>query len=256
MISAVVLSKNEEDNIVDCVKSLSFCNEIIIVDDYSSDRTIEVVKKLRNPKTVIIQRSLDKDFSSQRNFGLSKTKGDWALFVDADERISDALAFEISNAVHQLTDQELSKFSGFYIKRNDYMWGKQLKFGETGGIRLLRLAKKDAGEWEGKVHEKWKVKGNIGTLKNPLIHFPHKTLQDFLKEINFYTSIRANELSKKNRTSSFLSILVYPVGKFLINYIVRRGFLDGIDGLIIAIMMSFHSFLVRGKLWLLGRYDE
>lgn len=247
MISAVILTKNEEENISDCIKSLSWCDEVVVVDDNSKDKTIEIAKIL-NAKTYT--RSIDNDFSSQRNFGLSKTKGDFVLFIDADERVSDALAFEISNIAHQITDQTLSAYNGFYIKRNDFMWGRQLKFGETGRIRFLRLAKKNSGRWEGKVHEKWKVKGNIGKLKNPLLHFPHKTLQEFLKEINFYTTIRAEELYKKGKKADFTSVLMYPSGKFILNYFLRRGFLDGVPGLIVALTMSFHSFLVRGKLWL------
>jgi len=150
----------------------------------------------------------------------------------------------------QLVDQNINNFSGFYMKRNDYMWGKQLKYGETGNIRLLRLAKKDAGLWQGMAHEKWQVKGAIGKLVNPISHYPHKDLAEFLVEINFYTDIRAKELKLKNARVSSLSILLYPIGKFLFNFFIKRGFMDGIRGLIFAITMSLHSFLVRGKLWL------
>lgn len=250
MISTVILTKNEEANIVDCIKSVSWCDEVIVVDDNSEDRTVELARKL-NAK--IYLHPIDNDFSSQRNFGLSKAKGDFVLFLDADERVSDALAFEISNIANQITDQALGKNCGFYIKRSDFMWGRQLKFGEAGGIRLLRLAKKNAGKWVGKVHEKWNVKGYVGKLKNPIIHFPHKTLQEFLREINYYTTIRAEELFKKGSHTNFISVLVYPLGKFILNYFLKRGFLDGIAGLVVAITMSFHSFLVRGKLWLLSK---
>ena len=253
MISAVILTKNEEKNISDCIKSVSWCDEVIVIDDNSEDRTVDLAKKI-NAKIYV--HSFDNDFSIQRNFGLSKAKGDWVLFVDADERVSDALAFEISNIANQITDQRLGGFSGFYIKRNDFMWGRQLRFGETGGIKLLRLAKKNTGRWQGKVHENWKVKGNIGVLKNPIMHFPHRTFQEFLKEINFYTTIRADELYKKGSYANFISIVAYPLGKFILNYSLRRGFLDGVPGLIVAVSMSFHSFLVRGKLWLLCRKDE
>lgn len=253
MISAVILTKNEEANISDCIKSVSWCDEVIVVDDNSEDRTVELAKKLN---ANVYVHSINNDFSTQRNFGLSKANGEWVLFVDADERVSDALAFEISNIAHQITDQSLSKYSGFYVKRSDFMWGRKLRFGETGKVVLLRIAKKNSGRWEGKVHENWEVKGHLGKLKNPIIHFPHKTLQEFLKEINFYTTIRAEELYKKDGKANFISVLMYPLGKFILNCILRRGFLDGIPGLIVALTMSFHSFLVRGKLWLLGIKHE
>lgn len=131
------------------------------------------------------------------------------------------------------------------------MWGKELRYGEMGNIKLLRLAKKNAGEWKGKVHEKWFVEGKIAQLQNPLTHFPHQSMTEFLQEINFYTGLRAKELYERGIKVPWWSIIVYPKGKFLINYFIKRGFLDGLEGFIFAIMMSFHSFLVRGKLWLL-----
>lgn len=130
------------------------------------------------------------------------------------------------------------------------MWGKELKYGETGNISLLRFARKDAGVWEGMVHEKWNIKGLIGKLKNPLRHYPHQTVSEFLKAVNIYSNVRAEELRIKNKKAFFWSIITYPLGKFFLNYLLKRGFLDGIQGFIFAVFMSLHSFLVRGKLWI------
>ena len=246
MISAIILTKNEEQNIEKCIQSVKWCDEIIIIDDGSQDTTIEIAKKY---KTTIYTHPLNNNFASQRNFGISKAKNEWILFVDSDEIVTDALAFEISNAIG-LKDQNLKNFNGFYIKRSDFMWGKQLKYGETGNIKLLRLGKKGFGLWKGMAHEKWQIEGSVGKLMNPLLHFPHKNISEFLKEINFYTDIRARELKNKNTKSFFWSIILYPFGKFILNYFIRRGFMDGTRGLVFAILMSFHSFLVRGKLWL------
>lgn len=165
--------------------------------------------------------------------------------MDSDERVPAELKEEI-NAI--IINPE-SNTEGYYVKRIDYMWGKQLKHGETSNISFLRLAKRGAGSWVGKVHEKWIIDGKIGELESPLLHFPHPTVNDFLKEINYYSTLRANELYENKVNVSFLSILVYPKAKFFLNYFLKLGFLDGMEGLIFAIMMSFHSFLVRGKLW-------
>ena len=246
MISAIILTKNEEQNIEKCIQSVRWCDEIIVIDDNSTDKTIENAKKYN---TTIYQRSLNNNFASTRNFGISKAKNEWILFVDSDEIVTDALAFEMSNAIG-LKDQNLKNFNGFYIKRSDFMWGKQLKYGETGNIKSLRLGKKGFGIWEGMVHEKWQIEGNVGKLINPLLHFPHKNISEFLKEVNFYTDIRARELKSKNTKVYFWSILLYPLGKFVLNYFIKRGFMDRTRGLVFAIIMSFHSFLVRGKLWL------
>ncbi len=250
MISVVVLSKNEEENISDCLETVSWCDELIIIDDNSEDRTLEVAQNI-NPKLKIYKRSLDGDFSAQRNFGLSKAKGDWIFFVDADERVSVNLKNEIVYLIS--THDRAIKLNGYFIKRRDIMWSKELKHGETGNIKLLRLARKGVGGWQGKVHEEWKIRGETGNLENPIYHYPHQTISEFLKEINLYTDIRSKELFKTGINVYWSSIILYPLAKFGLNYFLRQGFQDFLPGLIFATLMSFHSFLVRGKLWLLWR---
>src|SRR5688572_22993760 len=112
MISAIVITKNEEKNIKECLESISWCDEIIIVDDNSTDRTIAIAERT---KAKVFKRSLNNDFSGQRNFGLEKTKGNWVLFVDADERVTPALWYEIM----QHTNNSIGKIDGFYVKRTD-----------------------------------------------------------------------------------------------------------------------------------------
>lgn len=243
LITAIVLAKNEEKHIAECIKSLSFCDEILVINDHSTDKTEEIINKLGNKRVKVISHSLNDDFSQSRNFGLEKAQNEWILFIDSDEQVSAPLAFEVSNVMND-------EYDGFYMKRFDFIWGKELKHGESG-IKLLRLAKKNSGRWIGKVHEKWKIKGKIGVLKNSIVHYPHQTTEEFLREINFYTDVRAKELYEKNIKVPWWSIVFYPISKFIQNFFLRRGFLDGVHGLVFAMMMSFHSFLVRGKLWLL-----
>lgn len=246
MISVVILTKNEEKNILDCLESVSWVDEVVIVDDNSIDRTVEVIKTY-SFKVKIFKNSLNGDFSFQRNFGLSKTTKDWVLFVDADERISKQLREEINDIL--IEEKNNPKNKGFYIPRRDIMWGKILKHGETGNIKILRLAKRDAGVWQGKVHEEWLIDGKVNDLEEEIIHYPHQTVGEFLQEINFYTTLRAKELFDQKVKVSVFDIIFYPKAKFLVNYFLKRGFLDGIEGLIVAILMSLHSFLVRAKLW-------
>lgn len=248
MITSIVLTKNEERNIVDSLKSLKWSDEIIVIDDYSRDKTVQIAKKMG---AKVIPHRLNLDFSRQRNFGLSKARGEWVLFIDADERVTKNLKTEIS---HLTTDSDRTKqLNGYFIRRIDFMWGKELKHGETGNIKLLRLAKRDSGKWEGKVHEEWKIDGKVGQLKNSLYHYPHQSIAKFLQEINFYTDLRAKELYDQKVHASWITIIAYPLGKFLLNYLVKKGFLDKTQGLCIAIIMSFHSFLVRSKLWSMNK---
>lgn len=245
MVSAVVLTKNEEKNIRECLETLKWCDEIVVVDDYSDDKTVEIAKK---HEAKIFKRRLNNDFASQRNFGLSKAKGDWVLFIDADERVTEVLASEIKNQ----KSKSKRDVDGFFVRRVDLMWGKELKHGETN-VKLLRLAKKEVGKWRRRVHETWDIKGEVQTLANPLYHYPHKTLAEFLADIDRYSTIHAEENLKEGKRASLVKIILWPKLKFLQNYILKCGFLDGGAGFMSAMMMSLHSYLSWGKLWLLQR---
>jgi len=245
MLSVIILTKNEEKNIIDAIESVSFADEIIIVDDFSDDHTKEAAESLRNTKVKIFKRKLD-NFAAQRNYALKKAKEDWIFFLDADERVSPGLRGEIEQLM-----KDGSRKKGFFVKRTDVMLGKELKYGETSKVRLLRLAKRGSGMWHGKVHEKWEIKRDTGHLNFSLYHYPHPTIREFISEINKYTQIRAEELFKIKEPVSLLQIVTYPVGKFVQNYFFRQGYRDGTHGFVFAMMMSFHSFLVRSKLWLL-----
>ncbi len=240
-ISAVVLTKNSEKTVDVTLASLIWCDEIVVIDDNSTDNTRAVAKKYTSR---IFIHTLSEDFSSQRNYGLEKARQDWILFVDSDEVVDEALREEII-----LRIKSLSQVNGYYIKREDAMWGRKLSYGETKNMWLLRLAKKGSGVWQGKVHEEWKIIGEKGRLRNPLSHFPHPNVHDFLTSINKYSTIRAKELYEKKVGVSWIDVILYPKAKFFLNYILRQGYKDGIPGFLVAILMSFHSFLVRGKLW-------
>lgn len=188
------------------------------------------------------------DFASERNNLLSKVTTDWALFVDSDEIISPELELEIKSV---LKSPHSSYYSAYRIKRLDNFLGRSLKHGETGNASFVRLAKRDWGRWVGAVHEKWVGKGLVGTLKQPLLHTPHPTLSNFVVKINNYSTLAANERKKQGIKSSFIHILLYPIGKFALNYLVKLGFLDGVPGLIHSLMMSWHSFQTHTKNYLL-----
>lgn len=242
MITAVILAKNEENNLVDCLDSLMWASEIIVIDDESTDRTMELAKS-KNAK--VVRRALRQNFSKQRNYALTIAENEWVLFVDADERVSPELAQEILKVVSD------NKKDGYFIPREDKLFGKILKHGELSNKKFIRLGK--TGKWNGAVHEEWKINGKVGTLKNPLIHLPHQSLSEFISEINFYTTIRAEELYKQGIRSSWYSIILYTKGKFLYTYLIKLGFLDGLPGFVLSLIMSMHSFLVRSKLYLLSK---
>lgn len=240
-ITAIVLTHNDEERIVDCLENLSFCDELVIIDDKSTDRTVEICKQFTDK---VYTRALSNNFASQRNYALNFVTNEWVLFVDSDELVSKELSKEIISAMSS------SQVNGYYIKRIDKMWGKTMHFGEVGDVSLLRLARKKAGKWRGHVHETWKINGNTKMLTHPLIHVPHENVSEFLKEIDEYSTLRAKQLHEEGVKTNFFEIIAYPLAKFLRNYFFKKGYKDGVAGFIYAVMMSFHSFLARGKLYL------
>ena len=245
MISAVVLTKNEEKNIEKCLRTLKWCDEVVVIDDSSDDTTVQTAERLG---AKVFKRALENDFASQRNFALQQARLPWVLFIDADERVSSQLRAEIQRVI----SNPKPGVKGFYLRREDILWGKTLKHGETAAVKLLRLARKGAGEWQRKVDETWAIDGKTETLKNPITHYPHQTLAAFLESINFHSTLNAQVFYKEGRRTTFIDWFK-PPAKFIENWIFRLGFLDGMPGLIVALLMSFHSFLVRGKLYLIWK---
>lgn len=244
-ISAVILTKNEEKNLERCLRSIDFCDEIILIDDFSSDQTIKIANKF-NAK--VYERHLNNDFSNQRQFAFSKAGGEWILFVDADEEVTPELKKDIKYILSHGNEEIVA----YYIKRRDIWWGRELKFGETQKVRnigLIRLIKKNHGQWYGIVHETFKTEEATSCLSGFLNHYPHPALSDFINDVNRYSSLRAKELYDQGKKTNVCQIIFYPFFKFILNYIVYLGFLDGSPGFAYAFMMSFHSFLVRVKLY-------
>lgn len=240
-ISVIVLTHNDEDRIVDCLEQLDFADELIIVDDNSTDRTVDLAKGYTSK---IFQHPLDGNFASQRNFALDKAKGDWVLFVDSDEFITQKLKEEIIRALNK-------SHSAYFVKRTDVIWGQKILHGEAGKTKLVRFAKRNTGKWHGKVHEVWRVSGTKGEFESELLHSPHQSVSEFVSEIDSYSTLRAAELKEKGIKTSVVQIVLFPVGKFIVGYFVKGGYKDGLPGFLYALIMSFHSFLVRSKLYLL-----
>jgi len=242
-LSIVILTKNEEKNINNAIESASFANEILVIDDNSTDDTTAIAVKAG---AKVIRRKLNNNFSSQRNYGIQEAKGDWVLFLDADEIISRELRKEIDKAINN------NKNSVYYIKRRDIFWGRGLKYGELWNSYrkgFIRLVKKDSGLWKHPIHETYDYKGSFGRLDGFIDHYSHEGIKDFIEKVNIYSSIRAKELNNNGNTTNIFKVFIYPIGKFKANYLFKLGFLDGIPGFIYAFMMSLHSFLVRAKLY-------
>lgn len=246
-LSAIVLAHNSQEVISRCLESLAFCDEVIVIDDNSTDRTSHIAT---NAGARVIVHSLNNNFASQRNFGLSQAKSNWVLFIDADEIITPQLAQNIKSSIGQ------NSITGFYLRRSDVMWDKRLGYGDLRNVWLLRLGLKNSGTWVGQVHEVWRVAGATGKIEGELIHYPHHSISEFLTSLNWYSSLRAEELHQLQVGRSLVQVVFYPIFKFIYLWIFKLGFLDGTPGFIHAMLMGFYSFLVRGKLYLLPKHNK
>ncbi|MBI5356156.1 glycosyltransferase family 2 protein [Candidatus Collierbacteria bacterium] len=230
-LTVIILAKDDGVKLKKAVESVRFAGEVIVV-------------KEKFPVS---------DFSEVRNRALNQAKGEWVLFVDSDEEVSQKLKEEINNFINK--NYNNYNISGIYLKRRDRFLGKWLKYGETSNVKLLRLAKKGAGRWERPVHEVWKIKGTTGELRNLLKHYSHDSVEEMAEKLDRYSEMEAKwrlggigKLGKLGRLGIVIEMVLFPVGKFVQNYIFRLGFLDGMEGFIHAGMMSGHSFLVRVKI--------
>lgn len=244
-ISAVVISKNAENLIEDCFKSLKFCNEIVVIDSGSTDKTLEIAKRY-NTKIFEIQVS---DFSQMRNLGLQKAVNEWILYVDTDERVSSTLARNIKKATNS------TNFSAYRLKRKNFYFGNH----EWPYIeKLERLFKKDNLKgWFGKIHESSKVEGKIGALDGYLFHYTHRNLSSMVEKTIEWSKIEAEIRYKANHPK--MSWWRFPrvmTTAFLNSYIGQRGYKAGVIGLIESIYQSFSIFVTYARLWELQKKNE
>ncbi len=243
MLTAIVLTRNEEKHIQRCLQSLAFCDQIIVIDDGSNDQTASIVQKMG---ARFLSRKINGDFAAQRNSADNHVDHGWILHIDADEEVSTQLSREIQNVIAQ------NNYAALFIKRVDIFLGKQLRHGELAKAAqkgFLRLYKKGVGQWEGSVHERFVTSASTDQLMTPLIHYAHVSVSDFLQAINCYSTLRAHELKKKGMQTNIFQLLVYPPAKFIYTFFVKGGWMDGKEGFIYSFLMSFHSFLVRAKMY-------
>ncbi len=240
-ISLFIIVKNEEARLAKCIASArGLVNEVIVVDSYSKDKTVQIAKDLG---AQVFRRNFD-NFSKQKNFALSKVHGEWAINLDADESLSPQLKDEIRQAIKN------TKHSGFIIPRTNYFLGKHMKHSGLNKERVLRLVRADKAQYtDVLVHEELKVEGSLGQLKNPIRHFPYDSLDSYFQKFNHYTTLAARQMHKNGRKFNLFFVLITIPFEFLKRYILKLGILDGMRGFIWASFSAFYVFVKYMKLW-------
>ncbi len=240
-ISAIILTKNAEELIADCLDSVSFCDEIIVIDDNSTDRTVDLAKHMG----AHVFSDEAKSFAEKRNFGLKKAKGKWILYVDSDERISP----ELKTSIQDLVAKERSTVSAYRIKRKNFYFGNH----EWPYIeKLERLFKKTKlQEWYGDLHETAKVDGEIADIEDGfLFHYTHRDLTSMVEKTIKWSDVEADLRLKANHPKMsgwrFFRVMLTA---FYGSYIKQEGWRAGTAGLVESIYQSFSMFITYAKLW-------
>ena len=248
MVSVNIICKNEEQNIEDCLKSVLWADEIIVVDGESTDKTVEIARKFTDK--VYINKW--EGFASQRSFALGKSTKDWVLVLDADERCSPELKDEI---IAYLNSND-KIYKGFKLPRRNFFLGKWIKHGGWYPGYQFRFFRKDSTIVSDRlVHEGYVIDGEIGTMKNDILHYTVQSISEFMHKVNGYSTLQAEEKSKRHNVK-FRDILLRPIASFYIQFFVRGGFRDGIHGLMVANFDVITNMLTYMKIWELQNKEK
>lgn len=243
-ISAAIITLNEESNMADCLKSLSWVDEIIVVDSLSTDRTVEISEKFG--ARVISQKFLG--HVKQKQLAVDSCSHDWVICLDADERVSDELSKNIHSLFESTSEENL--LNGYSVSRCSFHLGRWIRHGGWYPDRNIRLFNRRQGKWGGvDPHDKIEVAGETGKLEGDLLHYVFKDLAHNVATNNFYSGISADIFYREGKKPSMAKLFLKPFGKFIETYVIKKGFLDGLPGFIISVGAAYSMFLKFAKLW-------
>lgn len=248
-VSVTIISLNEEDNIVRAIQSVAWADEVLVVDSGSTDQTVELARQqgarvIHNPWP---------GYGRQKNFAQEAASHDWIFNLDADEEVPPKLAQEIQNALTQVKTGQ-SQAVAFEMPRKTFYLGRWIAHGGWYPNYLVRLANRKHARWsEPHVHEAWIAEGPVLRLNEPLHHYAFKTIADQVRTNLNFARLGAQELVRRGKRPSVAKLLLKPKWKFIETYVLKRGFLDGLPGLIISINAAYSMFMKFAFLWELTR---
>lgn len=245
-ISAFVITCNNGSVIAECLSSLAWADEIVVVDDRSTDATQEIC---RRHGARLFQREF-KGFRDQKAHAMSLAAHDWVLELDSDERVSEAMR----EGILALEEGDFSRYAGFEFPRLSRFWGKWIRHGSFYPDRKVRLYDRRRGTWsEGNVHERFIPDGAVSRLPGDILHVQDLDLHEYIRRTARYARLSAEEYRSRGRTARWYHFTLRPVYTFLYRYLVRLGFLDGVEGFVISAVGAFGTFLKYLTLYELNR---
>ncbi len=241
-LSVIVITRNEERNLAECLSTAEWADEIVVVDSASEDKTVEIARRF----TKKVYARPWEGYAAAKNFALKKCTGDWVLWIDADERLTKELVDEIQAKV----SKEDEPLVAFEFPRKAYFLGRWIKHCGWYPGYVVRLFRRNAGLFsDSKVHEYLEVNGKVGRLQHDLLHYTDPNLWHYFEKFNRYTTLAAEGLADGGSRFRLSQLLVHPGWVFIRMYIIKRGFLDGVEGFILSVLSSCYVFTKYAKLW-------
>src|SRR3970040_2827910 len=237
LLMALIITYNEEHNIKQVLEDLDFADEILVIDSFSTDKTAEIAKTFNNVK--VTQHTFE-NYAIQRNKAISLAKGNWILFLDADERLSPSLKNEIIQTI-----QNKPRFNAYYFNRTFMFANRQLRYSGWQTDKIIRLFRRENEHYslQKTVHEKIKTTGEIGKLKNKLLHFSYKDYSSYKEKMILYGKLKANEEFTKGTNPNYFHFYLRPSYQFINQYILRLGILDGKKGIIVCYLNALSVYV-------------
>jgi glycosyltransferase involved in cell wall biosynthesis len=240
-LAAIILTYNEEQNIKDCIESVQFANEIVVIDSGSCDETVTIAK---NCGAQVVVNPMGSDgFAGQRNLALAATDADWLLYVDADERMTREAAVEIKQILVE------HKPCAWKIKRMNIVFGQMMQHGEHGPDYVVRLFPRNSVNWVGIVHEHPEFKLPVQYMKAVMHHYTYTNWNRYFIKFNQYTTMMADKMQERGKKAYLSDLIIRPWFAFFRFYILKLGFLDGKMGFVFAVFHGFYTFSKYVKLY-------
>ncbi|CAI8352797.1 MAG: SPBc2 prophage-derived glycosyltransferase SunS [Flavobacterium sp. SCGC AAA160-P02] len=246
-ITAIIPTFNEQERIKNSLKSAQFADEVIVIDSFSTDDTISIVK---NSNAILLQRKFD-NFSKQKNYAIQQASHDWIVWIDADEVLTKDLQQEIKGAI-----ENPNKNVGYYIYRIFFFKGKKMRFTGTQNDKLIRLFNRKYCRYEGIVHEKIIANGKLGVLKNKILHYSYISFDRYIVKLNQHSALKAQELYDKGLSITPFHLIIKPFARFIKHYFIKLGILDGFYGFVISFALSYGVLVRYIKLWNLKQNNK
>jgi glycosyltransferase involved in cell wall biosynthesis len=246
-VSVCIITKDEEANLPDCLASVKWADEVVVVDSRSTDRTREIAAAAG-------AKVVERDFAGhieQKNFAVDQAKHDWVLCIDADERLTPELTASVQRAL-----EEPGEHAGFEFARRTFHFGRWILHGGWYPDRKTRLFDRKRGRWKGRnPHDHVRVEGRLGRLEGDLLHYSYRDVSAHLRQIDFFTTISAKEKRSRGVRFRLWHVALRPPWKFFRMFVLKAGFLDGVAGFLVAVLGSYYVFLKYAKLRELERKD-